>query len=212
MGLDRLSFALAAGDAQSCGLRRKLAQLAPLAVQHPGAVAQLIEDIEAHHEADKRWQANQKLGKMVEDLIQKQLKSHLSLLRIRLKTQFKGYDLGAYVDDRSYADVGSIKVQQSEALLAKIETKATRGKAVSMSNPVRGFSSLVVAAPRCHRTRAAGGSSGFPIVHRVTSGPVRESRHAQAPFYFARHPLTARASEPSIGGRLDAPHRRSVRM
>jgi hypothetical protein len=125
---------LAAGEAQSSELRRKLAQLARLAVQHPGAVAQLIEDIEAHHEADKRWQANQKLGKMVEDLIQKQLKSHLSLLRIRLKTQFKGYDLGAYVDDPSYADVGSIKVQQSEALLAKIEIKATRGKAVSMSN------------------------------------------------------------------------------
>jgi hypothetical protein len=105
-----------------------------LAVQHPGAVAQLIEDIEAHHEADQRWQANQKLGKMVEDLIQKQFKSHLSLLRIRLKTQFKGYDLGAYVDDPSCADVGSIEVQQSEALLAKIEIKATRSKAVSMSN------------------------------------------------------------------------------
>lgn len=125
---------LAAGGIQSSELRRKLAQLARLAVQHPGAVAQLIEDIEAHHEADQRWQANQKLGKMVEDLIQKQLKSHLSLLRIRLQTQFKGYDLGAYVDDPSYADVGSIEVQQSEALLAKIEIKATRGKAVSMSN------------------------------------------------------------------------------
>jgi hypothetical protein len=71
---------------------------------------------------------------MVENLIQKQLKSHLSQLRIRLKTQFKGYDLGAYVDDPSYADVGSIEVQQSETLLAKIEIKATRGKAVSMSN------------------------------------------------------------------------------
>lgn len=60
-------------------------RLIPAPVQHPGAVAQLIEDIEAHHEADKRWQANQKLGKMVEDLIQKQLKSYLSLLRIRAK-------------------------------------------------------------------------------------------------------------------------------
>jgi hypothetical protein len=125
---------LAAGEAQSPELRRKLAQLARLAVQHPGAIAQLIEDIEAHHEADQRWQANQKLGKMVENLIQKQLKSHLSQLRVRLKTQFKGYDLGAYVDDPSYADVGSIEVQQSETLLAKIEIKATRGKAVSMSN------------------------------------------------------------------------------
>jgi hypothetical protein len=125
---------LAAGESQSTELRRKLAQLARLAVQHPGAVTQLIEDIEAHHEADKRWQANQKLGRMVEDLIQKQLKSRPSLLRIRLKTQFKGYGLGAYVDDPSYADVGSIEVQQSETLLAKIEIKATRGKAVSMSN------------------------------------------------------------------------------
>jgi hypothetical protein len=97
-------------------------------------VAQLIEDIEAHNEADKRWQANRKLGKMVEEMIQKQLKPHLSRLGIRLKTQFKGYDLGAYVDDPSYADVGSIEVQQSETLLAKIEIKATRGQAVSMSN------------------------------------------------------------------------------
>jgi hypothetical protein len=125
---------LAAGESQSTELGRNLAQLARLAIQHPGAVTQLIEDIEAHHEADKRWQANQKLGKMVEDLIQKQLKAHLLPLRIRLKTQFKGYDLGAYVDDPSYADVGLIEVQQSEALLAKIEIKATRGKAVSMSN------------------------------------------------------------------------------
>jgi hypothetical protein len=125
---------LAAGEVQSFELRRKLAQLARLAVQHPGAVAQLIEDIEAHNEADKRWQANRKLGKMVEEMIQKQLKPHLSRLGIRLKTQFKGYDLGAYVDDPSYADVGSIEVQQSETLLAKIEIKATRGQAVSMSN------------------------------------------------------------------------------
>ena len=125
---------LAAGESQSAELRRKLAQLARLAAQHPGAVTQLIEDIEAHHEADKRWQANQKLGKMVEELVQTRLKSRLSLLRIRLKTQFKGYDLGAYVDDPSYADVGSIEVQQAETLLAKIEIKATRGKAVSMSN------------------------------------------------------------------------------
>ena len=125
---------LAAGEDQSSELRRKLAQLARLAVHHPGAVAQLIEDIEAHYEADQRWQANQKLGKMVEDLIQKQLKSRLSLLRVRLRTQFKGYDLGAYVDDPSYTDVGSIEVQQSDTLLAKIEIKATRGKAVSMSN------------------------------------------------------------------------------
>ena len=123
---------LAAGESQSSELRRKPAQPARLAVQHPGAVAQLIEDIEAHNEADKRCQANRKLGKMVEDLIQKRLKSHLSLLRIRLKTQFKGYDLRAYVDDPSYADVGSIKVQQSDMLLAKIEIKATRGNAVSM--------------------------------------------------------------------------------
>jgi hypothetical protein len=42
---------LAAGESQSSELRRKLAQLARLAVQHPGAVAQLIEDIEAHNEA-----------------------------------------------------------------------------------------------------------------------------------------------------------------
>ena len=125
---------LAAGETQSSELRRKLAQLARLAVQHPGAVVQLIEGIEAHHAADQRWQENQKLGKMVEDLIQKQLKSQLSLRRIRLQTQFKSYDLGAYVDDPSYADVGSIEVQQSEELLAKIEIKATRGKAVSMSN------------------------------------------------------------------------------
>ena len=125
---------LAAGEAQSSELRRKLAQLARLAVQHPGAVAQLIERIDAHHEADQRWQANQRLGKMVEELIQQQLKSHLAQIRIRLKAQFKGYDLGAYVDDPSSADVGWIEVQQSETLVAKIEIKATRGKAVSMSN------------------------------------------------------------------------------
>jgi hypothetical protein len=105
-----------------------------MAVQHPGAVAKLMQDIEAHHEADERWRENQKLGKMVEDLIQKRLRSRLLLLRIRVKTQFTGYDLGAYVDNPSNADVGSIEVQQSETLLAKIEIKATRGKAVSISN------------------------------------------------------------------------------
>ena len=125
---------LAAGESQRSELRRKLAQLARLAVQHPGAVAQLIEDIEAHNEADKRWQANQKLGKLVEELIKKQLNLHLSKLRISLKPQFKGYDLGAYVDDSSYADVGSIEVRQFGTLFAKIEIKATRGNAVSMSN------------------------------------------------------------------------------
>jgi hypothetical protein len=125
---------LAAGESQSTELRRRLAQLARLAAQHPGAVAQLIQDIEAHHEADQRWQANQKLGKIVEELVQVRLKSRLLSLRIRVRTQFKGYDLGAYVDDPSYADVGSIEVQQAETLLAKIEIKATRGNAVSMSN------------------------------------------------------------------------------
>lgn len=135
VGINVLEQALlAAGDSQSSELRRRLAQLARLAVQHPGAVTQLIANIEAHQEADKRWQANQKLGKMVEGLILARLKSRLSLVRIRLKTQFKGYDLGAYVDDPSYADVGSIEVQQSETLVAKIEIKATRGSAVSMSN------------------------------------------------------------------------------
>ncbi len=134
IGINVLEQAVLAAEAQSSELRRKLAQLARLAVHHPGAVAQLIKDIEVHSKANKRWNANQKLGKMVENLIQKQLKSRLSVPRIRLKTQFKGYDLGAYVDDPSYADVGSIEVQQSETLLAKIEIKATRGKAVSMSS------------------------------------------------------------------------------
>jgi hypothetical protein len=135
VGINVLDQALLAADqSQRSELRRQLALLARLAAQHPGAVTQLIEDVEAHHEADKRWQENQKLGKMVEDLIQARLKLHLMRFRIRLKTQFKGYDLGAYVDDPSYADVASIEVQQAETLLAKIEIKATRGKTVSMSN------------------------------------------------------------------------------
>jgi hypothetical protein len=50
-----------------------------------------------------------------------------------VKTQFRGYDLGAYVGDPSSADVGSIEVQ-SRTLLAKIEIKTTRGNTVSMSN------------------------------------------------------------------------------
>ena len=124
--------AVLAAEAQSSELRRKLAQLARSAAHDPDAVAQLIHGIEARRKARKQWGANQKLGKMVEDLIQKQLKSCLPG-RIRLKTQFKGYDLGAYVDDPSYACVGSIVVQQSETLLAKIEIKATRREAVSMS-------------------------------------------------------------------------------
>ncbi|WP_316207559.1 sacsin N-terminal ATP-binding-like domain-containing protein [Bradyrhizobium sp. SZCCHNR3118] len=125
---------LAAGESQSTELRRRLAQLARLAAQHPGAVAQLIENIEAHHEADQRWRQNQKLGKIVEDLIGARLKSRLLLLRMRVKPQFKGYDLGAYVDEASYADVGWIEMQQAETLVAKIEIKATRGGSVSMSN------------------------------------------------------------------------------
>ena len=36
-----------------------------------------------------------KLGKIVEELVQARLKSRLLLLRVRVKTQFKGYDLGA---------------------------------------------------------------------------------------------------------------------
>jgi hypothetical protein len=135
IGINVLEQALlAAGPDQSSELRRKLAQLARMAVQHPGAVAKLMQDIEAHREADERWRENRKLGKIIEDLIQKRLKSLLLFSRIRLKTQFTGYDLGAYVDNPSYADVGSIEVQQSETLLAKIEIKATRGKAVSISN------------------------------------------------------------------------------
>ena len=82
---------------------------------------------------------------MVEDLIQMRLKSHLSLFRIRVKSQFKGYDLGAYVDDPSSADVGSIEVQQAETLLAKIEIKATRGKAVTLR--IVGATSLSSSSP-----------------------------------------------------------------
>ena len=126
--------AVLAAEAQSSELRRKLAQLARSVAHDPDAVAQLIHGIEARRKAGKQWEANQKLGKMVEDLIQKQLKSRLSGLRIRLRTQFKGYDLGAYVDDPSCAGVGSIEVQQSGTLLAKIEIKATRREAVSMSS------------------------------------------------------------------------------
>ena len=70
----------------------------------------------------------------MEELIQAGLKSRLTLFRFRVKTQFKRYDLRAYVDDPSYADVGSIEVQQAETLLAKIGIKATRGDAVSVSN------------------------------------------------------------------------------
>ena len=135
VGINVLEQALlAAGPSQSSELRRRLAQLARLAVQHPGAVTQLIEDIEAHNEADQRWRENQKLGKMVEAMIQDRLKARLSLYRIRVKTQFKGYDLGAYVGDPLFTDVGSIDVEATGTLLAKIEIKATRGKTVSMSN------------------------------------------------------------------------------
>ena len=106
---------------------------------HPGAVAQLIEDIEAHHEADKRWRENQKLGKIVEDLIGARLKSRLSLSRIRVKPQFKGYDLGAYVDDASYADVGWIDVQQGEMLIAKIEIFDSQRSMDDFERTVRGL-------------------------------------------------------------------------
>ena len=134
VGINVLEQALlGAGPSQSSELRRKLAQLARLAVQHPGTVTQLINDIQAHHEADKRWQQNQKLGKIVEELIQLRLKSRLSFFRIRVRAQFIGYDIGAYVDDSSVADVGAIDVEVG-TLLAKIEIKATRGKTVSISN------------------------------------------------------------------------------
>jgi hypothetical protein len=67
-------------------------------------------------------------------MIQERLKTDLSIHRIRVKTQFKGYDLGAYVDDAPFTDVGSIDVEATGTLLAKIEIKATRGQTVSMSN------------------------------------------------------------------------------
>ncbi len=135
VGINVLEQALLATDqSQRSELRRQLAQLARLAAQHPGTVTQLIQNVEARQVAEKRWRENQKLGKMVEDLIEVRLKSRLLLLHIRLKTQFKGYDLGAYIDDSSYADVGSVEVKQAETLLAKIEIKATRGRMVSMSN------------------------------------------------------------------------------
>ncbi|UPT97664.1 hypothetical protein J4G48_0006015 [Bradyrhizobium barranii subsp. apii] len=43
-----------------------------------------MQDIEAHREADERWRENRKLGKIIEDLIQKRLKSLLLFSRIRL--------------------------------------------------------------------------------------------------------------------------------
>lgn len=134
VGINVLEQALLATDqSQRSELRRRFAQLAKLAVQHPGAVAQVIEKIEAHQEASKRWQQNQKLGKLVEKLVETNLKRLLLRFRIRVKTQFQGYDLAAYVDDESFADVGSVDVEAG-TLLAKIEIKATRGKTVSMSN------------------------------------------------------------------------------
>ena len=52
VGINVLEQALLATDqSQRRELRRRLAQLA---VQHPGAVTQLIEKIEAHNEAGKR--------------------------------------------------------------------------------------------------------------------------------------------------------------
>jgi hypothetical protein len=134
VGINVLEQALlAANESQRPGLRRQLAQLAKLAMQHPDTVAQLMEDIAAHHEASKRWRENQKLGKIVEELIAARLKSRLLPHRIRVKIQFKGYDLGAYVDDNAVPDVGSVEVEAG-SLVAKIEIKATRGKTVSLSN------------------------------------------------------------------------------
>ena len=124
VGINVLEQALlAAGPSQSSELRRKFAQLARLAIQHPGAVARLMQMIEAHHDADQRWRENQKLGQIVEELIQMRLKSHLSLFRIRVQTPFKGYDLGAYADDPSSSDVGSIEVSSPERFSPRLKSR-----------------------------------------------------------------------------------------
>lgn len=134
VGINVLEQALLAADqSQRATLRRQLAQLAKLAIRHPDTVAQLIDGIEAHREADLRWRANQEFGKAVEELLAQRLKLRLLPLRIRLKVQFKGYDLGAYLADDASSDVGSIEVEAG-TLVAKIEIKATRGRAVSLSN------------------------------------------------------------------------------
>jgi hypothetical protein len=57
-------------------------------------------------------------------------------IRVPPRSNFADYRavLGAYVDDPSFVDVGSIDVEATGTLLAKIEIKATRGQTVSMSN------------------------------------------------------------------------------
>ena len=134
IGINVLEQALlATSDTQRAELRRKLAQLTRLASEHPDTVTRLMQDIEAHSAADKRWRGNQQLGKVVEDLVRNRLKILLTRSRVRVETHFVGYDLDAFFEDPSISDVGLLNLDCG-TVLAKVEIKATRGTSVSMSN------------------------------------------------------------------------------
>lgn len=135
LGINILEQALLATDqTQRPELRRKLAQLAKLASQNPDEVDRVMQDIERRRKGAERWKDNQNLGKAVEQLVHTTLEAMLKPRGIRVETNFVGYDLAAYYDrdDTIEEDVGSIQVVAG-TLLAKIEIKATRGAAVSMS-------------------------------------------------------------------------------
>ena len=134
VGINVLEQALLATDPTNRSeLRRNLAQLAKLASQNPGEVEQFIQDIEMRRIAAERWKNNRSLGNAVELLVGTTLRAILKHRGIRVETNFVGYDLAAYYEGQDATEeVGCVQVLAG-TLLAKIEIKATRGSAVSMS-------------------------------------------------------------------------------
>ena len=126
VGVNVLEQALLGHDeSQRAEFRRKLAQLTR-SITSPNDIDALVNDMEVRRQAGNRWEANQAIGKRVEQLVRELLKQEPAL---NVSVRFVGYDLEAYVrSDVFDEDVGTLDVGP-----IKIEIKATRHDSVSMS-------------------------------------------------------------------------------
>ena len=113
-------------ESQRPTMRRKLAELTKV-LKDPSEIDSLVKDIQIRKRISDQWASNQTFGHKVEKLV----KAILDRMNVRTDVRFRGFDLEAYLGASALADedIGHLEVG-----VAKIEIKATRSDAVSMSD------------------------------------------------------------------------------
>lgn len=117
---------LSVDESQRPAMRRKLAELTKV-LKDPAEIDGLVKDLEIRRQVSGQWASNQTLGRKVEEVV----KAVLEGMNVNVKVHFRGYDLDAYLGALALPDED---IGHLELGVAKIEIKATRSDAVSMSD------------------------------------------------------------------------------